>query len=107
MNNAGLAKLGLEGQSAVGTAGVGGINVSTLIGATSSLATIDSAIDKVSGFRASFGAVENRINAKINNLTTLKINTQAAQSRIEDADFAAETTNMTKAQILRQAQHQC
>ena len=55
------------------------------------------------GFRASFEAVENRINAKINNLTTLKINTQAAQSRIEDADFAAETTNMTKAQILRQA----
>ena len=103
MDNAGLAKLGLEGQSAVGTAGVGGINVSTLIGATSSLATIDSAIDKVSGFRASFGAVENRINAKINNLTTLKINTQAAQSRIEDADFAAETTNMTKAQILSQA----
>ena len=103
LDNAGLAKLGLEGQSAVGTAGSGGVNVSTRIGATSSLATIDSAIDKVSGFRASFGAVENRINAKINNLTTLKINTQAAQSRIEDADFAAETTNMTKAQILRQA----
>ena len=103
LNNAGLAKLGLEGQSAIGEAGSGGINVSTLIGATSSLATIDAAIDKVSGFRASFGAVENRINAKINNLTTLQINTQAAQSRIEDADFAAETTNMTKAQILRQA----
>ncbi len=103
LNNAGLAKLGLEGQSAVGTAGAGGVNVSTLIGATSSLATIDTAIDKVSGFRASFGAVENRINAKINNLTTLKINTKAAQSRIEDADFAAETTNMTKAQILTQA----
>ena len=103
LDNAGLAKLGLEGQSAVGTAGSGGINVSTLIGATSSLETIDSAIDKLSGFRASFGAVENRINAKINNLTTLKINTQAARSRIEDADFAAETTNMTKAQILKQA----
>ena len=54
-------------------------------------------------FRSSFGAVENRIDAKINNLTTLKVNTQAAQSRIEDADFAAETTNMTKAQILSQA----
>ncbi len=103
LDNAGLAKLGLEGQSAVGTAGSGGINVSTLIGATSSLETIDAAIDKLSGFRASFGAVENRINAKINNLTTLKINTQAARSRIEDADFAAETTNMTKAQILKQA----
>ena len=64
---------------------------------------IDNAINKVSEFRSSFGAVENRIDAKINNLTTLKVNTQAAQSRIEDADFAAETTNMTKSQILSQA----
>jgi len=103
LDNAGLAKLGFEGQSAMGTAGSGGVNVSTLIGATSSLAKIDVAIGKLSGFRASFGAVENRINAKINNLTTLKVNTQAAQSRIEDADFAAETTKMTKAQILTQA----
>ena len=103
LNNAGLAKLGLEGQSAMGTAGTGGVNVSTLIGATAALANIDIAIDKLSGFRASFGAVENRIDAKINNLTTLKVNTQAAQSRIEDADFAAETTNMIKAQILSQA----
>jgi flagellin len=103
LNNAGLAKLGFEGQSAMGTAGSGGVNVSTLIGATSALANIDAAIDKLSGFRASFGAIENRIDAKINNMTTLKVNTQAAQSRIEDADFAAETTNMTKAQILSQA----
>ena len=103
LTNTGLAKLGLEASSEMETAGSGGVNVSTLAGATSSLANIDAAIDKLSGFRASFGAVENRIDAKINNLTTLKVNTQAAQSRIEDADFAAETTNMTKAQILSQA----
>ena len=72
-------------------------------GAVAALSSVDAAIEKLSGFRASFGAVENRIDAKINNLTTLKVNTQAAQSRIEDADFAAETTNMTKAQILSQA----
>ena len=102
-DNAGLAKLGLEAASEAGVAGSGGVNVSTLGGATAALANIDAAIDKVSGFRASFGAAENRIDAKINNLTTLKINTQAAQSRIEDADFAAETTKMTKAQILSQA----
>ena len=83
--------------------GSGGVNVSSLSGATSALANIDEAIETVSSFRASFGAVENRIDAKINNITTLKTNTQAAQSRIEDADFAAETTNMTKAQILSQA----
>ena len=76
LNNAGLAKLGFEAQSEMGTAGSGGVNVSTLNGATSALANIDAAIDKVSGFRASFGAVENRIDAKINNLTTLKINMQ-------------------------------
>ncbi|MDC0549538.1 flagellin [Alphaproteobacteria bacterium] len=101
--NTGLAKLGLEGQSEMESAGTGGINVSSMSGAVAALSSVDSAIEKLSGFRASFGAVENRIDAKINNLTTLKVNTQAAQSRIEDADFAAETTNMTKAQILSQA----
>ncbi len=101
--NTGLAKLGLEGQSEEIASGSGGVNVTSVSGATSALSAIDEAIETVSGFRASFGAVENRIDAKINNLTTLKVNTQAAQSRIEDADFAAETTNMTKAQILSQA----
>ena len=99
----GLGKLGLSATKENTDSSSGGVNVSTLANATSSLAQIDSAISKVSEFRSSFGAVENRIDAKINNLTTLKVNTQAAQSRIEDADFAAETTNMTKAQILSQA----
>ena len=103
IDNAGLAKLGLEGQSETAASGTGGVNVTTLGGATAALTNIDAALDKLSGFRASFGAVENRIDAKINNMTTLKVNTQAAQSRIEDADFASETTNMTKAQILSQA----
>jgi flagellin len=103
LTNDGLAKLGLEAQSETGESGSAGVNVSTLVSATASLKSIDAAMDKLSSFRASFGAVENRIDAKINNLSTLKVNTQAAQSRIEDADFAAETTNMTKAQILSQA----
>ena len=103
LTNTGLAKLGLEAQSETGEVGSAGVNVSTLVSATASLKSIDAAMDKLSSFRASFGAVENRIDAKINNLSTLKVNTQAAQSRIEDADFAAETTNMTKAQILSQA----
>ena len=83
--------------------GSGGVTVTSLSAATAALDNIDKAIETVSGFRASFGAVENRIDAKINNLTTLQTNTKAAQSRIEDADFAAETTNMTKSQILSQA----
>ena len=107
VTNAGLNKLGLEGQSEEEVSSSAGVNVSSLTGATQALSNIDDAIEKVSSFRASFGAVENRIDAKINNLTTLKVNTQAAQSRIEDADFAAETTNMTKAQILSQVLRQC
>ena len=99
----GLGKLGFSATHENEENAAGGVNVTTLANATSSLAQIDSAISKVTEFRSSFGAVENRIDAKINNLTTLKVNTQAAQSRIEDADFAAETTNMTKSQILSQA----
>jgi flagellin len=98
-----LQKLGLQKQSQSFEVTGNGLDVGTLAGATSSLAAIDSAIAKVSSFRSSFGAVENRIDASVNNLTTLKVNTQAAQSRIEDADFAGETSNMTKAQILSQA----
>ena len=81
----------------------GGIKVSTLTNATQALVDIDLAIEKLSSFRASFGAVENRIDARINNLTTLKVNTEASKSRIQDADFAAETSKMTKSQILSQA----
>ena len=64
--------------------------------------TLDSAIESVSKFRASFGAYEKRLDAAINNLVTLQVNTDAARSRIEDADFA-EISQLTKAQILSQA----
>ena len=74
-----------------------------MAGANASLELIDKAIEQVSKFRSSFGAIENRIDASISNLTTLKVNTEAAQSRIQDADFAQETSNLTKAQILSQA----
>jgi len=103
ISHTGLAKLGFGGQGEKQAVSGQGLNVTSLVAATSSLAKIDKAINDLSAFRSSFGAVENRIDAKINNMTTLKVNTQAAQSRIEDADFAAETTNMTKAQILTQA----
>ena len=80
-----------------------GVSVATVDSASSSLASLDTALDTVSKFRATFGAYENRLDATINNLTTLKVNTDAARSRIEDADFAAETSNLTKSQILSQA----
>ena len=98
-----LQKLGIQGQSAEFEVSGTKVSVETMAGANASLELIDKAIEQVSKFRSSFGAIENRIDASISNLTTLKVNTEAAQSRIQDADFAQETSNLTKAQILSQA----
>lgn len=98
-----LDKVGVRNQSQSFEVTGTSVSMETLAGANASLALIDKAIDTVSLFRSSFGAVENRIDASINNLTTLKVNTEAAKSRIEDADFAKETSQMTKSQILSQA----
>ena len=98
-----LEKVGVNNQSQSFEAGSSGVSVANLADANAALNKIDAAIDKISLFRSSFGAVENRIDANVNNLTTLKVNTEAAMSRIQDADFARETTNLTKSQILAQA----
>ena len=98
-----LQKLGVQNQSQSFEVKGTRLAVDSLANASASLAVIDSAINKISSFRSSFGAVENRIDASISNLTTLKVNTEAAQSRIMDADFAKETSNLTKSQILSQA----
>ena len=98
-----LDKVGVRNQSQSFEVSGTSVSMETLASANASLELIDKAIDQVSLFRSSFGAVENRIDASINNLTTLKVNTEAAKSRIEDADFAQETSQMTKSQILSQA----
>lgn len=81
----------------------GVINVSTQGAASGALTTIDTAIDTISKKRAEFGAVQNRFEAVISNLQNYAENLSAARSRIQDADFAAETANLTRAQILQQA----
>jgi flagellin len=101
-SNVGTDRIGFSSSNEEGTKS-SGVSVSTVNNASASITSIDAAIEKVSKFRASFGAYENRLDATINNLTTLKVNTDAARSRIADADFAAETSNMTKSQILSQA----
>ena len=98
----GGARIGFESQNELGT-GSSGVNVGTVTTANASLTALDAAIEKVATFRSSFGAYQNRLDAAINNLTTLQVNTDTARSRIEDADFAAETSNLTKSQILSQA----
>ena len=82
---------------------VSAVDISTVAGANSAIAVIDAALKTVSGIRADLGAVQNRFAATISNLQATSENLTAARSRIQDADFAAETANLTRGQILQQA----
>jgi len=79
------------------------IDISTQGGATAALSSIDEALGSISVSRAQLGAVQNRLEATISNLTSINTNTVAARSRIQDADFAGETTRLARGQILTQA----
>ena len=71
--------------------------------ATRTLAVVDAAISAVDSQRAKFGALESRFNDTISNLQTSGNNLSASRSRIQDTDFAVETANLSRAQILQQA----
>ncbi len=79
------------------------VDISTQQGASEALASIDAALKSVSLNRAELGAVQNRLEATISNLTSANTNTIASRSRIQDADFAQETTALARSQILQQA----
>ncbi len=81
----------------------GSYDVSTAAGANGLLTTLDSELDTINSARASLGAGQNRLESVVNNLTNNVTNLSDARSRIEDADYSAETTAMAKAQILSQA----
>jgi len=80
-----------------------GTNVSTMIGASNTLGKVDEALAKISASRANLGAIQNRLDSTISNLENVSQNLSASNSRIQDADFAAETSQLSKAQILQQA----
>jgi flagellin len=77
--------------------------VDTVANATASLGYVDTALTAVATTRAKFGASQSRFDSIVNNLTNTVTNLADARSRIEDADFSQETTNLAKAQILSQA----
>ena len=83
--------------------GVSGIAISTANGAAAAIASIDAAIRTVNTTRADMGAVQNRLEQTINRLRLTAENLQAAESRIRDADMAAEMIALTKRQILEQS----
>ena len=82
---------------------VNNLDVSSVDSANRTLAMVDSALSVVSGQRAKYGALQSRFETTITNLQSTAENLSASRSRIQDADFAAETANLSRAQILQQA----
>jgi len=100
-------KLGLKADNYVASSsagsGVGSVNLNTSTGSQSALSTLDRAINVITDMRASMGAYQNRLIAAISNLENTNMNLSASRSRILDTDYAKETTNLAKAQIIQQA----
>lgn len=86
----------------VGGLGING-NVTTAGNASALMAQLDSAISRIGSTRAELGAVQNRFQSTIRNLANISENVSAARARIRDTDFAAETAELTRNQILQQA----
>jgi flagellin len=82
---------------------VGAVDISTQSGSNSALSVLDQALSFLGDSRADLGAVQNRLESTISNLSNISENVAAARSRVQDADFAAETAALTRAQILQQA----
>lgn len=111
------SSLGFTAVSSAGTTAIAGgttvtastaaklssVDISTITGANNALDILDASLAQVSGIRAKLGAIQNRFENTIQNLQTTSENLSASRSRIRDADFAAETAALTRAQILQQA----
>jgi flagellin len=97
----GLTAAGLSAGTTASTGNT--LDVSTVDGANAVITAVDAALNTVNGSRATLGAVQNRFESVVNSLNTSSESLSAARSRIQDTDFAAETANLTKSQILQQA----
>nr|WP_269156320.1 flagellin [Photobacterium damselae] len=87
----------------VTTESVKSLDLSTQEGAQNAIDVLDSAMEQIDSKRAEIGAFQNRMNHTMSNLVNINENVAASNSRIKDVDFASETVNMTKGQILQQA----
>jgi len=83
--------------------GISKLSISSVAGASAALASIDSAIKTIDSTRADLGALQNRFQSTIRNLSNIVENVSSARSRIRDTDFAKETAELTRSQILQQA----
>lgn len=85
------------------SAAIADVDIATADGAQSAIAVIDDALDGINGIRAELGAKSNRLDFTVSNLMNISENSAAARSRIMDADFAAETAELSRSQVLQQA----
>jgi flagellin len=85
------------------TATLANQNVLTVAGANSTISSVDAALATVSAFQSQLGAIQNRFTAAVGNLQSTAQNLTQSRSTIQDADFAAETANLTQSQVLEQA----
>ena len=83
--------------------GISKLSISSVSGASAAIASIDSAIKTIDSTRADLGALQNRFQSTIRNLSNIVENVSAARSRIRDTDFAKETAELTRSQIMQQA----
>jgi flagellin len=79
------------------------VQIATAVGATAVLKLLDAAMDKVNGVRATMGAVMNRLQHVMDNLSNVVVNTEASRSQIQDADYAAASSELSRTQIMKQA----
>jgi flagellin len=98
-----VQKLGFTDVGGNSTAVGTGLSVNSVANANNTINRIDDALDQISDGRANLGAIQNRLSSTISNLANVSQNISAANSRIRDADFAAETSALSKSQVLQQA----
>lgn len=94
--------LGNVSATAIGMPSAGAVNLSTATAASSFLDTIDSALDTVNTKRSSIGAMQNRLDSVMDNLSVTSVNTISANSRIRDTDIATESSKLVRMQMLQQ-----
>ena len=94
--------MGSFGLAVAGTA-LADLDLGSIEGSNQAIIAVDNAISAIDSNRSELGAIQSRLTSTIANLQSTSDNLTAARSRIEDADFAAETAALTRAQILQQA----
>jgi len=99
----GIAANGTLSADATTTGGFAGVDISSVEGANAAIVSLDGALTEVNTARATLGALQSRFESVVANLSINSENLSAARSRIRDADFASETANLTRSQILQQA----